>query len=93
MRLLPSRQIQSPTWQLEHPKLNLERPQALSDSCEIVITNLLGLFENLFVELIGVLFPEVPAGLQWVIEDHNAADRDPIAPARYTLSIAEVSAA
>ncbi len=87
MRLLPSRQIQLPTWQLFHPKLDLTEPQDLLGAAEIVISNLLGLFENLFVELVQQALPSLPKGFQWAIEDIPEQHRNCSSPARYALSV------
>lgn len=50
-RLLANRQIQLPTWQLQHPKLDVFRPQRMIDTLELHQNNILGFFENLLLEL------------------------------------------
>ncbi|MBZ0211626.1 MAG: hypothetical protein K8F92_18530, partial [Hyphomicrobium sp.] len=87
LRLLPDRRIQLPTWQLFHSTRCLDAPQALLESADIVIQNLLGLFENLFVVVIDQVLPALPSGLQWVLDDIPEAERDPKCPQRYLLSI------
>ena len=87
LRLLANRQVQLPTWQLFHPSVDLKAPQALLESADIVIQNLLGLFENLFIFVIQEVLPSPPSGLQWFIDDIPATRRDPKCPQRYVLSI------
>ena len=87
LRLLPNRQVQLPTWQLFHASVDLKAPQALLESADIVIQNLLGLFESLFILVTQEVVPTLPSGLQWFIDDIPAARRDPKCPQRYVLSI------
>jgi hypothetical protein len=86
-RLLPNREIQLPTWQLKHPKLDLFRPQNMIETLDIHQSNILGLFENLLVELVD------RAGtfhLPVEIVDCAERDRDPECPKRYFLRAVRV---
>ncbi len=64
-----------------------QAPQALLESAYIVIQNLLGLFENVFILVVQEVLPTLPTGLQWSIDDIPAGERDPKCPQRYLLSI------
>jgi hypothetical protein len=81
-RLLPDRQIQSPTWQLKHPKLDLFRPQDLVGQLRIHQSNILGLFENLLVLLVDKA-ASLPVPVALI--DKKETDRDPDCPKRYDL--------
>lgn len=87
MRVLANRQIQLPTWQLFHPEFDLEKPQDLIETCKICMSNLLGLYENLFIGLIEFILPKLPEGLYWVFEDFPEDQRDGDCPMRYRLCI------
>lgn len=86
LTLLPNRQIRLPTWQLRHPRHDLDRPQALVDACRPCVTNMLGLFEDLFISLFEAVLRELPPGFSWEIASIDQKDRNPSAPVRYVLS-------
>lgn len=84
-RLLPSRQIQLPTWQLKHSQLlDVFRPQMLIETLEILQANILGLFENLLVVLADKTV-RLPTPIALI--DKEEKDRNPECPKRYELKL------
>jgi hypothetical protein len=81
--LLPNRQIQLPTWQLKHPKLDVFRPQTMVETLEIYRENILGFFENLLFTLTdkAIKLP-MPIG----VIDREEQGRDPDCPKRYEIT-------
>lgn len=83
--LLPSREIQLPTWQFKHPKFpHMFRPQQLVGALEIHQANLLGFFENLLVVLTD---KSIKPPVQIAFIDKKENDRDPECPKRYELQL------
>ena len=79
--LLPSREIQLPTWQLKHPTLDdVFRPQNMVQGLKYHRDNILGFFENTLQVLTEkkIALP-FPLGLIDVATEH----RDPNCPKRY----------
>jgi len=83
-RLLPSREIQHPTWQLKHSKPDFFRPQNLIEQLDIHQANILGLFENMLVVLVDKSM-KLPMPIALI--DKEEKDRNPECPKRYDLQI------
>lgn len=81
-RLLPNREIQLPTWQLQHPDIDASRPQNMVDALRFCRDNILGLFENLLLMLTDKTI-RLPGPLLY--DDLSIEERDPDCPKRYKI--------
>jgi hypothetical protein len=81
-RLLASREIQLPTWQMKHPTLDVFRPQNMVTSLHLHQSNILTFFENLLLLLTDKV---IPFSLGYL--DQEEEQRDPDCPKRYVLGV------
>ena len=77
-RILASREIQLPTWQMKHPRLDVFKPQNMVQSLVLHRDNILSFFENLLLVMTDktITFP-----VEFI--DQEEEHRDPDCPKRY----------
>jgi hypothetical protein len=81
------RKVRLPTWRFVHPDYNMARPQNLLEVFDTAIKNVLTFFENLQLVLLD---GHLPSNFKVGYCDIPESERDPEAPMRYVLQLANM---